>query len=86
MASSTQPMRFSCAPDHEFPLNVSFKELIKPSSRMAGLFIAWRLRHQSKGEYLASLRTQKGQHLQSEMGVKFSPSVGEYFHPSACFR
>ncbi|KAL6253394.1 hypothetical protein RBB50_001118 [Rhinocladiella similis] len=25
-----------------------------------GLFIAWTLRHQTKGEYLASLRTQKG--------------------------
>lgn len=36
---------------------------------MAGLFIAWKLRNQSKGEYLASLRTQKGQHPHSEMGV-----------------
>ncbi|KIV95892.1 hypothetical protein PV10_03493 [Exophiala mesophila] len=27
---------------------------------MAGLYIAWTLRKQTKGEYLATLRTQKG--------------------------
>jgi hypothetical protein len=39
------------------------KLTVKLSRRLAGLLIAWRLRHQSKGEYLATLRTQKGQHL-----------------------
>ena len=30
---------------------------------MVGLYIAWTLRKQSKGEYLATLRTQKGTDL-----------------------
>lgn len=29
-------------------------------SRVFGLYISWRLRHQSKGEWLAANRTQKG--------------------------
>ena len=29
--------------------------------RITGLYIAWRLRHQTKAEFLSSNRTQKGQ-------------------------
>lgn len=31
--------------------------------RIVGCYIAWRLRNQSKTEWLSSNRTQKGQHL-----------------------
>ncbi|KAF2000783.1 hypothetical protein P154DRAFT_434410 [Amniculicola lignicola CBS 123094] len=30
---------------------------------VTGCYIAWRLRHQSKGEWLSSNRTQKGQEI-----------------------
>lgn len=35
--------------------------LLLTSARVTGLYIAWRWRHQSKSEFLASNRTQKGQ-------------------------
>ncbi|KAH0847719.1 hypothetical protein FOPE_01067 [Fonsecaea pedrosoi] len=37
--------------------NSSFKG---PFADVFGLVVAWTLRHQTKGEYLATLRTQKG--------------------------
>ncbi|EXJ83422.1 hypothetical protein A1O1_07045 [Capronia coronata CBS 617.96] len=46
----------------------------KVMSSVFGLAIAWTLRHQSKGEYLASLRTQKGQKTDTAT-AHFRPSL-----------
>jgi len=53
---------FLCA-DHDILRLEKLFDLTDLFSRVVGLYIAWRLRKQSKGEYLATLRTQKGQHL-----------------------
>src|SRR5262245_23012079 len=40
--------------------NLHYSCIFAHNHSVVGLFIAWRLRHQSKTEYLASNRTQKG--------------------------
>jgi hypothetical protein len=56
--SSTPPMQCSCTKYPTITADTSFTNLYR---RMFGLFVAWRLRGQTKSEFLSSNRTQKGQ-------------------------
>jgi hypothetical protein len=50
------------------------------SPSVFGLFIAWRLRHQSKGEWLSANRTQKGkvQRHATTLDIIFTQPVREW--------
>jgi hypothetical protein len=52
--------------------------LLRLVERLAGLYIAWYWRHQSKSEFLSANRTQRGE-ASMKASVLFSPYLTEDF-------